>query len=111
MRIATSSRSAAVERSAASVISASAASICSCRNVDLAADLLEPLGARPQLLIGRGQIVREHLELGADLAQSHVGLASRVDHRRTDEHALGRHERRLGMLGLLARGLVDVAAR
>ena len=65
---------------------------------DLPGDLVEPLRAGPQLLLGGREIVGEDLQFGTDLAQPHVGLLGRVDHGGADEHALGRDERRSRVL-------------
>src|SRR3954464_7401262 len=50
--------------------------------------------------------MRKNLQLRADLTQPDVGLARRVDHGGTDEHALGGDERGRRVLALLARGLL-----
>ena len=49
---------------------------------DLVADLAESLPARPELLLRRRQVVREHLQLRLDLAEAGIGLDRGVDHRR-----------------------------
>ena len=79
--------------------------------VHLLADLLQPLPARPGLLLRRRQIVGQHLELVADLAEAGVDLPGGVDHRGADQDAVGGHERGPGMLALLRRGVLERAPR
>ena len=77
------------------------------QEVDLAADLVEARLLGVEVVQGRRQVVRDHLELGADLAGASVGFLGGVDHGRADEHPFGRDERGGSMLGLLGRGLLD----
>ena len=72
-------------RSAAVVMSESAASICWFRNLDLFPRLSESLALRLQPVAGSRQIVGEDLELGPDLARAGVDLLRRVDHGGSDE--------------------------